>query len=214
MRAFVRGQPLLCFALALVALQFALALLAPWIAPYDPLAQTVIRRLKPPSALHWLGTDQLGRDVLSRTLWGGRPSIGIAFGAVLLAGLLGASLLAAAIVPLATAYSIAEGLGAQASLDLDSRHFQLFYAAFIGLRVAAVSVVSIRGLPLIPLIYACQVINAVLLPLHVIALHLLASDSNLMGAASTTRGARRLERVGIALIIACVLALAWSWLSE
>jgi Mn2+/Fe2+ NRAMP family transporter len=128
-------------------------------------------------------------------------------------GLLGASLLAAAIVPLATAYSIAEGLGAQASLDLDSRHFQLFYAAFIGLTVAAVSVVSIPGLPLIPLIYSSQVINAVLLPLHVIALHLLASDSNLMGAACSTRGAIRLERVGITLIIACVLALTWSWLS-
>ena len=44
--------------------------------------------------------------------------------------LLGASLLAAAIVPLATAYSIAEGIGAPASLDLDSKHFQFFYAAF------------------------------------------------------------------------------------
>ena len=47
------------------------------------------------------------------------------------AGLLGASLLAAAIVPIATAYSIAEGVGEPASLDLDSHHFQWFYAAFV-----------------------------------------------------------------------------------
>jgi Mn2+/Fe2+ NRAMP family transporter len=72
-------------------------------------------------------------------------------------------------------------MGAQASLDLDSRHFQLFYAAFIGLTVAAVSVVSIPGLPLIPLIYSSQVINAVLLPLHAIALHLLAKDVSIDG---------------------------------
>ena len=129
-------------------------------------------------------------------------------------GLLGASLLAAAIVPLATAYSIAEGLGAQASLDLDSRHFQLFYAAFIGLTVAAVSVVSIPGLPLIPLIYSSQVINAVLLPLHVIALHLLARDAHLMGDARSSSLAMFAERIGIALIMACVAALAWSWVTD
>ena len=129
-------------------------------------------------------------------------------------GLLGASLLAAAIVPLATAYSIAEGLGAPASLDLDSRHFQLFYAAFVGLTVAAVSVVSIPRLPLIPLIYASQVVNAVLLPLHVVALHILARDPVLMGEARSSRGAMVVEWLGIAVIMACVLALAGSWLSS
>ena len=63
------------------------------------------------------------------------------------AGLLGASLLAAAIVPLATAYSIAESAGAEASLDLDSHHFRLFYAAFVGLTVAAASVANSRTPP-------------------------------------------------------------------
>ena len=98
-------------------------------------------------------------------------------------GLLGTSLLAAAIVPLATAYSIAEGLGAEASLDLDSRHFQLFYAVFVCLTVAAVSVMSIPGFPLLPLIYSTQVVTAVLLPPHVIALHVIARDARLMGMA-------------------------------
>ena len=52
-------------------------------------------------------------------------------------------LLAAAIVPIATAYSIAEGVGEPASLDLDSRHFPWLYAVFIALTVAAVSIALI-----------------------------------------------------------------------
>lgn len=127
------------------------------------------------------------------------------------AGLLGASLLAAAIVPLATAYSIAEGIGAPASLDLDSKHFQLFYAAFVGLTVAAVSVVSLPKLPLIPLIYTSQVVNAVMLPLHVVALYLLVSDAKVMGSARIGLKARIASWVSIVLIIACIAALAVSW---
>lgn len=126
------------------------------------------------------------------------------------AGLLGASLLAAAIVPIATAYSIAEGVGEPASLDLDSHHFQWFYAAFVGLTIAAVSIVSLPSLPLIPLIYASQVVNAVLLPFHVIALQLLASDASIMGDARSGIRTRVGGWVSIALIIACVGALAVS----
>jgi Mn2+/Fe2+ NRAMP family transporter len=127
-------------------------------------------------------------------------------------GLLGASLLAAAIVPIATAYSIAEGVGQPASLDLDSHHFQWFYAAFIGLTIMAVSVVSLPGLPLIPLIYSSQVVNAVVLPLHVIALQLLSSDANICGSARSGKWTRMAGWVSISLILACVAALAWSWI--
>lgn len=140
-----------------------------------------------------------------------RPLAG-SFATVLFgAGLLGASLLAAAIVPIATAYSIAEGTGEPASLDLDSHHFQWFYAAFVGLTVAAASIVSLPGLPLIPLIYASQVVNAVLLPLHVVALQLLAANPAIMGDARSSPGARVAGWVSILLITACVGALAWSW---
>ena len=128
------------------------------------------------------------------------------------AGLLGASLLAAAVVPIATAYSIAEGFGEPASLDLDSHHFQWFYAAFIGLTVVAVGIVSLPNLPLIPLIYSSQVVNAVLLPLHVIALQVLSSDAGLMGDARTPAWARAGGWISIVLIIACIGALGWSWL--
>jgi Mn2+/Fe2+ NRAMP family transporter len=129
-------------------------------------------------------------------------------------GLLGSALLAAAIVPLATAYSIAEGLGFPASLDLDSRHFQYFYAAFVGLTIAAASVVSVPGMPLIPLIYGSQVVNAVLLPLHVIALQLLARDPEIMGEARSGRASQIAAWLSIALITGCVGALAWSWIGS
>ncbi|HEY3686037.1 MAG TPA: ABC transporter permease [Streptosporangiaceae bacterium] len=52
------------------------ALLAPWVAPYDPLAQNLNTRLADPSMAHLLGTDKFGRDVLSRLIWGGRNAYG------------------------------------------------------------------------------------------------------------------------------------------
>jgi len=127
-------------------------------------------------------------------------------------GLLGSSLLAAAIVPIATSYSIAEGVGEPASLDLDARHFQWFYAAFVGLTVAGVSVVALPGLPLIPLIYSSQVLNAAVLPLQIIALLLLAGNTDLMGDARMTVGARVRGWISLALVLACLGGLTWSWI--
>jgi peptide/nickel transport system permease protein len=87
--AWLRGNKLLAFAAAFVVLQVLLALAAAWIAPYDPTAQSVARRLRGPSELHWLGTDQLGRDVLARILHGYRTSLlacTVAVGIALLVG--------------------------------------------------------------------------------------------------------------------------------
>ena len=127
-------------------------------------------------------------------------------------GLLGSALLAAAIVPIATSYSIAEGVGEPASLDLDSKHFQWFYAAFVGLTVAGVGVVAIPGLPLIPLIYGTQVVNAVVLPLHIVALLLLAGNADIMGDARSSSSARFLGWISFALVLACLGGMAWSWI--
>lgn len=136
-----------------------------------------------------------------------RPLAG-AFATMLFgAALLGASLLAAAIVPIATAYSIAESVNEPASLSLDGHHFQWFYAAFIGLTVAAVSIVTLPGLPLIPLIYASQVVNAVVLPLHLVALVMLAADPRVVGDAIPPRWARVGGWVSVALVVACIAAL-------
>ncbi|WP_409344466.1 oligopeptide ABC transporter permease [Paenibacillus sp. MBLB4367] len=59
-----------------------LALLAPVIAPHDPAEQDLLQKLKPPSADHWLGTDDLGRDLFSRTLYGARVSLAVGIFAV------------------------------------------------------------------------------------------------------------------------------------
>ena len=80
---------LLAFAVILVAIQIILAVGAPLFAPYDPMAQSVARRLRAPSGLNWFGTDQLGRDVLTRILYGYRTSLIaclLAVGVALLAG--------------------------------------------------------------------------------------------------------------------------------
>nr|WP_304101150.1 ABC transporter permease [Mitsuokella multacida] len=78
---------LVCCALAL--LWILLALLAPWIAPYDPDAVDMGWRLQGMSASHWMGTDSLGRDELSRILYGGRVTLSIAFSGVGMAALFG-----------------------------------------------------------------------------------------------------------------------------
>ena len=48
---------------------------APWIVPYDPIATSWTLVRKPPSALHWFGTDDLGRDILGRVIYGARASL-------------------------------------------------------------------------------------------------------------------------------------------
>lgn len=65
------------------------AAMAPLLAPYDPNKSSVLM-LQPPSAQHWLGTDELGRDILSRLIFGARTSLVIGIGAALVAVLIGA----------------------------------------------------------------------------------------------------------------------------
>jgi len=68
--------------LVIVAILIFIALSAPIIAPYDPNLPDTANRLQPPSLKHPFGTDQLGRDILSRVIWGSRVSLSIAFLAV------------------------------------------------------------------------------------------------------------------------------------
>jgi peptide/nickel transport system permease protein len=75
-----------------VLLLFAVSLLAPWIAPYDPSRIDLTQVLAAPSSAHPFGTDQLGRDVLSRMIWGARISLKVGFVATGIAILLGAIL--------------------------------------------------------------------------------------------------------------------------
>jgi peptide/nickel transport system permease protein len=61
--------------IAVILLFVAVALLAPWISPYDPIATNWALIRKAPSLAHWMGTDEIGRDILSRVLWGTRASL-------------------------------------------------------------------------------------------------------------------------------------------
>jgi peptide/nickel transport system permease protein len=61
--------------LCVIVFFVALALLAPWVSPYDPLATSWSAIRKAPSAAHWFGTDEIGRDVLARVIWGARASL-------------------------------------------------------------------------------------------------------------------------------------------
>ena len=65
------------------------AALAPVIAPYDPIAQDLTMRLKAPSASHWFGTDNFGRDIFSRVIYGGRYSLLAGCLSVVIAGIIG-----------------------------------------------------------------------------------------------------------------------------
>jgi peptide/nickel transport system permease protein len=74
----VSRDPLGLLGLVLVILVLAAAVFAPLVSPYDPSKIDVLHKLQSPSAAHWLGTDQLGRDTFSRIIYGARVAMGIA----------------------------------------------------------------------------------------------------------------------------------------
>jgi peptide/nickel transport system permease protein len=80
----VTENPITLVAFSMLLLLLLLALLGPVLAPYDPLKSDTASTLKPPSARHWFGTDQLGRDMLSRVMVATRLDMAIAFSAVAL----------------------------------------------------------------------------------------------------------------------------------
>lgn len=87
-RNFV-SQPVNAIGLAFIVLFCVMAIFAPLIAPFDPLKQNVLAMSRPPSGVNWFGTDRFGRDILSRVIWGARPSLALGIAAPLLAGVLG-----------------------------------------------------------------------------------------------------------------------------
>ena len=117
--------------LVLVLSAALMAVLAPWIAPYDPLAVDLARKLTPPSAEHWMGTDQTGRDIFSRIVWGARPSLTVGVLAVTIGALGGIA------IGLTAGY--ARGLWEQVSMrTMDG-------LASIPLLIWAIAVVGIVG---------------------------------------------------------------------
>ena len=89
---FAQRRPLGAIGAVITLALLVVAILAPWIAPYDPLDTSFLDQLKPPSLEHPLGTDAFGRDVLSRLIYGSRTAMIIGFGAAFIGSTIGALL--------------------------------------------------------------------------------------------------------------------------
>jgi peptide/nickel transport system permease protein len=89
----LRRDPVTMLCALVLALIALAAIFAPYLSPLDPFQTSMVHRLKPPGTPgHWLGTDELGRDLLTRLLYGGRLSLFMGFVPVLIASLVGGSL--------------------------------------------------------------------------------------------------------------------------
>jgi peptide/nickel transport system permease protein len=88
-RRWIRRYGLASVGAGIILIWLLIALTAPWISPYLPDTVDVTNRLQPPSSLHWLGTDALGRDVLTRLLYGSRVSLLTGFIVVLIGAAFG-----------------------------------------------------------------------------------------------------------------------------
>jgi Mn2+/Fe2+ NRAMP family transporter len=135
------------------------------------------------------------------------PLAGSAASLLFSAGLLGAGLLAAAVVPLASAYSVSEALGAEARLDDDWRAAPVFHRAYVAVIVPAALLVSVPGMPLLDVLVGSQTLNAVLLCPQLLLMRRLARDPGLMGELRLGRAGNALSAATVALVLACVCVL-------
>ncbi len=109
------------------------------------------------------------------------PVAGKAAQALFAVGLLGASLLAAGVLPLATAYSVSEAFGFRKGVNLDFRRAPIFISIFSALIVIGAAIALLPGIPLIQLLIGIQVLNGALLPITMVFILLLANHVRLMG---------------------------------
>ena len=123
------------------------------------------------------------------------------------AGLFNASIFAASILPLSTAYSVCEGLGFEAGVNRRMREAPVFYALYTGLIVAGSAVILIPGFPLVRMILLSQVLNGVLLPFILIFMVLLINRRDLMGEWVNPRWFNLTTWATVAVMIGLTLAL-------
>jgi Mn2+/Fe2+ NRAMP family transporter len=122
-------------------------------------------------------------------------------------GFLGAALLAAAVVPLSTAYSVSESFGARADVGDSFREAPLFHVSFVALIVCAAAVVLIPSAPLVPILFLSQALNAVLLLVLLPFMRRIARDPEVMGDHAMGRVDRVATAVVLALVVVSVAAL-------
>jgi Mn2+/Fe2+ NRAMP family transporter len=123
-------------------------------------------------------------------------------------GFLGAALLAAAIVPLSTAYSVSEAVGAPADVDDTFAEARLFYLAYGAVVLIAASIVLIPGIPLIKVLFLSQALNAVLLLVLLPFMRGLGNDRRLMGEHVLGPAGRAATGIALAVIVVSIVALA------
>src|SRR5260370_40794070 len=159
--AFLQRQPVGAIGMALVLIFGFAGIFAEWLAPYSPTSNDFSVMTEPPSLAHWLGTDQLGRDLLSRILFGARTAFIVGLTSALVGGVSGL------VIGVASAY-----FGGQ--LDLWLQRLLDFWMAF-PLIIMALAVVSIFGTGIqnviiaitIPLIPRCaRVVRSSTLPIR------------------------------------------------
>ncbi len=122
-------------------------------------------------------------------------------------GLLGAALLAAAVLPLSTAYSVSEAFGYEAGLDDSFAQARVFYCTYAGVVVVSVALVLFPGAPLIPILFLSQALNAVLLLPLLVLVRGICADRRVMGEHALGPAGNAAALAMIALIGVCVAAL-------
>ena len=136
------------------------------------------------------------------------PLAGAAASDLFAVGFIGAALLAIAIVPLSTAYSMAESRGRPADLDDSFAEARFFYVGYGVVLVAAAVLVTLPGVPIVPLLYLSQALNAVLLLAILPFIRSLAKDPDLMGEHRLGPAARIATAATIGLVAGSVVILA------
>jgi Mn2+/Fe2+ NRAMP family transporter len=123
-------------------------------------------------------------------------------------GLVGAALLAAAVVPLSTAYSVSEAYGREAKLDDAFGEAPLFYASYLSVLGVGAAIVLVPALPLVPVLYLTQVLNAVLLLPLLVAMRNLGRNLELMDVYANRRAGDLLALAALAVVTVSILGLA------
>ena len=123
------------------------------------------------------------------------------------AGLVGAALLAASVLPLSTAYSVSEALGREAALDDSFGEARIFYCSFGVVVTVSAGIVLVPGAPLVPILFLTQALNAVLLLPLLVLLSRMSRDPFVMGEHRSSRAGAAAQTVTIALLAVCVVSL-------
>ena len=137
------------------------------------------------ATLHAIGKTEIGSAADAAQALA--PVAGHFAGMIFAVGLLGASLLAAAVLPLATSYAVSEAFGFSKGVDLDFRRAPLFFALFTALIVVGAGAALVPRLPVIKLLLWVQVLNGILLPIILVFILLLIRDQRLVGELKNTR---------------------------